>query len=261
MALGDDKADTYVLRSPGVVFAMFMASITIIGFSHTVKKIIESNYLITNYQLLLHTARNMISEATKEEYARIRMICVTPCHGNYSERRTKAYTKYLDQITAISERTANNAYFDLICYDAADWSTDEANKSPLQKFYEQYEESDLRTAAFEEAEGFLADLESQRGKDEKQQINRRRHTHDMTLAQERAHLPSYRLLLTTNAAICYFPVDMSIKSLPADNTQHHEQIRRVEMLGFTTRVGYIVDWLELHFEHIKHEVGLEDQSQ
>ena len=51
MALGDDKADTYLLRSPGVVFALFMASITIIGFSYTVKKVIESNYLITTVRL------------------------------------------------------------------------------------------------------------------------------------------------------------------------------------------------------------------
>ncbi len=193
------------------------------------------------------------------------MICVTPCHGNYSEHSTTAYEKYLKQITDVKTRdtSTKKAYFDLICYDAKEWSMSdkEEGKSPLQQFYEQYEESEFRRDAFEEARGFLEDLERQRVNDVEKKTDKPPHTHEITRAQEQAELPSYRLLLTKDAAICYFPVDMSIKSSPADNTQQHEQIRRVEMLGFTTRVGYIVDWLKLHFEHIKHEVKLRNRSQ
>jgi hypothetical protein len=250
---GDPNPDLTILRSSGILFTIFMAIVTILGFVLTVNKVAENNSLITNYHQLLDTAKDIINKATEEGGACIKMLGATPCHGNYSERETKVYKDYHNLIENIQKNDSktNGAYLDLICYDVDEWTEDESSKSPLQLFYEQYDKgNNKRKDAFEEAKTMYYLIKNQKARVRNSTIAS--DVHKVEPVKQKAGLPSYRLLITNKAAICYFPVDISFST--NHNGDDSERLKRVEMLGFSTKVGYIVDWLNLHFDHIKHEV-------
>lgn len=260
-----------LLKSPGILFAIFMGTISILGFTITIHKISENNSLITNYPQLLSVAKKTLDEIVNDagKNTTVKMIVVTPCNGNISESRSSLYRDYFKTMKRIIDGTASPyVRLEIMYYeDGRDNNDPESfcdklskfnnNKFPeidkvpdssLKNFYKKYK-SDVIDEKFKDAVDIIDLLWNQKSRD---RTNGHNFTHKLYPFSDMVGL-SIRLILTESAAIVYFPVETDYSREKQKNgiTPVTNNLKHVEMMGFFTKQSHIVDWLQGHFDYIK----------
>jgi hypothetical protein len=231
-------------KSPGIFFAVVTGVIGVAGFMITVRKIKESHNFITNYQSLLDLATKRLTEAQHD----VLMFGVTPLHGNVSQGESRLFQKYHRTLMgSLAGNGGMHSNLKVICYKGSPWTDVQADKSPLQLYYEQLEPAAERQKGYDQALSFL---DAMRTRIQFERANVRAggawavsqcsHSLLEVVPDATRKFPGYRALITDKTAIVYLPIDIGS---PTGGTEH-----LFEMIGFETQTPYVVEMLRNQHE-------------
>jgi hypothetical protein len=231
----------------GTFFAMALGIVTLTGFFITIGQIRERYNLITNYEELFAATANRLQKAlstTELEDKEIWFVGVTPLNGNASFRGSALLKRYLAKLdSAVGRPGDQSCSLRLLCYRGDEWNDNEAEKSPLQRYYHRLEHG---KDAFEEAFSFIKRIRNSVTYWNSESITDRQaqtHIHRMLeiVPNECSKFPSYRAVVTSKWAIVYVPV-LSGEVMEGGEKSHFQ------MIGFETSVDTVVHWIRHQFE-------------
>lgn len=241
----------FIVQSPGTFFVFAMACLTAIGFFITMSRVDELASMITTYdELLIRAARLLENElrasSVENEPRVVRTICMTPLHGNVTERDAGCYRRY----HALLERAEESLVLHIL----------HASRNELDHFYDaftaqpQYDPVMVSIARHETDQiiARLHEITQIRERERRVGVPRSLPPHEARALRAPV---GYRLLLTRNKAIFYVPLFLPPEKSAAYAGNGIPSLRgpQVQMVGFETEDMSLIGQFNRDFDYLMDE--------